>query len=121
VVLPLPVAVVSGAGRMVSRAHLHSSASRKPAMLKLNDPSLLKSQCHVDGAWIGEGVDAVDNPATGDLLAKVPRFGAEETTRRRRGRLARLQAWAKKTAKERSNILRKWFDLIIANTGRSRR
>ncbi|MGH6782601.1 MAG: hypothetical protein ACREB5_10925 [Sphingomonadaceae bacterium] len=49
-------------------------------MLKLNDPSLLKSQCYVDGAWTGSGVDAVENPATGVALATVPRFGADETT-----------------------------------------
>ena len=61
-------------------------------MLKLNDPSLLKSQCLVDGAWIGEGVDAVDNPATGEVLAKVPRFRRRRDDARRRGRVPRLQA-----------------------------
>ena len=84
-------------------------------MLKLNDPSLLKSQCHVDGAWIGEGVDAVDNPATGAVLAKVPRFGEAETTAAVEAASRAFKPWARKSAKERSVILRKWFDLIMAN------
>lgn len=49
-------------------------------MLTLSDPSLLKSTCYVNGTWIGEGVDPIDNPATGAVLAKVPRFGEAETT-----------------------------------------
>ena len=48
-------------------------------MLTLNDPTLLKNQCYVDGAWVGSGLDDVENPATGDVLARVPRFGATET------------------------------------------
>jgi succinate-semialdehyde dehydrogenase/glutarate-semialdehyde dehydrogenase len=84
-------------------------------MLKLNDPSLLKSQCHVDGVWTGEGVDAVDNPATGAVLAHVPRFGADETTAAVEAASRAFRPWARKAAKERSTILRKWFDLIMAN------
>lgn len=84
-------------------------------MLKLNDPSLLKSQCYVNGAWIGEGVDAIDNPATGEVLAKVPRFGAQETTEAVEAASRAFKPWAKKQAKERSAILRKWFELIMAN------
>ncbi len=84
-------------------------------MLQLNDPSLLKAQCHVDGAWLGAGVDAVDNPATGEILAKVPRFGADETTAAVEAAQRAFKPWAKKIAKERSTILRKWFELIMAN------
>jgi len=84
-------------------------------MLTLKDPSLLKSQCYVNGAWIGEGVDAVHNPATGDTLAKVPDFGAAETTAAVEAAEAAFKPWANKLAKERSAIMRRWFDLIMAN------
>ena len=47
--------------------------------MKLADPTLLKHQCLIDGAWVGEGVDAIHNPATGALIAKVPRFGHADT------------------------------------------
>ena len=76
-------------------------------MLKLNDPSLLKSQCLLDGAWIGEGVDAVDNPATGAVLAKVPRCGEAEATAAVEAAARAFKPWAKKSAKERSGVLRK--------------
>ena len=82
-------------------------------MLKLNDPSLLKSQCHVDGVWTGEGVDVVDNPATGAVLAKVPRFGADETTAAVEAASRAFRPWAGKTARQRSTILRKWYELIM--------
>ncbi|MBN9451327.1 MAG: NAD-dependent succinate-semialdehyde dehydrogenase [Bosea sp.] len=84
-------------------------------MLNLNDPSLLKSQCLVDGDWLGVAVDPVDNPATGAVLAKVPHFGAAEATTAVEAASRAFKPWAKKSAKERSVILRKWFDLIMAN------
>ncbi|MFC7397872.1 NAD-dependent succinate-semialdehyde dehydrogenase [Chelatococcus sp. GCM10030263] len=84
-------------------------------MLTLNDPTLLKSQCHVDGTWTGLGVDAIENPATGEVLAKVPRFGADETTASVEAASRAFKPWAKKSAKDRSQILRKWFELIMAN------
>jgi succinate-semialdehyde dehydrogenase / glutarate-semialdehyde dehydrogenase len=84
-------------------------------MLTLKDPSLLKSQCYVDGAWIGDGANAVDNPATGEILAKVPNFGAAETTTAVEAAERAFKPWAAKLAKERSAILRKWFELIMAN------
>jgi succinate-semialdehyde dehydrogenase/glutarate-semialdehyde dehydrogenase len=83
--------------------------------MKLADPTLLKSQCLIDGAWTGEGVDPVHNPASGALLASVPRFGADEATRAVEAAKRAFPAWAKKTAKERAIVMRRWFDLIIAN------
>jgi succinate-semialdehyde dehydrogenase/glutarate-semialdehyde dehydrogenase len=82
---------------------------------RLKDPSLLKEACYIDGAWVGTPVFAVNNPATGIELAKVPQLGAEETTRAVEAAERAFPAWAKNTAKQRSNILRKWFELIIAN------
>ena len=84
-------------------------------MLTLKDPTLLKSQCYVNGSWIGKGTDPIDNPATGDVLASVPRMGTAETTAAVEAADAAFKPWSKKLAKERSAIMRKWFDLIIAN------
>lgn len=83
--------------------------------LALKDPSLLKSQCYVNGAFVGEGTVDVTNPATGAVIAKVPNFGGAETADAIDAAEAAMPAWAARIAKERSNLLRKWFDLIIAN------
>jgi succinate-semialdehyde dehydrogenase/glutarate-semialdehyde dehydrogenase len=83
--------------------------------MKLNDPSLLVERCLVGGAWIGEPADAIDNPATGEILARVPRFGADETTQAIEKADEAFKSWSKRTAKERSVIMRRWFDLMIAN------
>jgi succinate-semialdehyde dehydrogenase/glutarate-semialdehyde dehydrogenase len=84
-------------------------------MLTLKDPSILKSQCYVNGQWIGEGTAIVDNPATGEVLAKVPDMGAAGAAAAVAAAGAAFGPWAKKLAKDRSAILRKWFDLIMAN------
>jgi succinate-semialdehyde dehydrogenase/glutarate-semialdehyde dehydrogenase len=82
---------------------------------RLKDPSLLREQCYIDGAWVGTPTFAVNNPATGVELAKVAQLGADETTKAVEAAERAFPAWAKQTAKQRSNILRKWFDLIVAN------
>src|SRR5271163_321473 len=83
--------------------------------MKLADPTLLKSQCLVDGKWVGKGVDPIDNPATGELIAKVPRFGHVEAVGAIEAAARAFTPWAKALPKERAQILRRWFDLIIAN------
>jgi succinate-semialdehyde dehydrogenase / glutarate-semialdehyde dehydrogenase len=86
--------------------------------MKLADPSLLKQQCLVGGQWIGaESGRTVDvrNPATGEQLGTVPDLGAAEARRAIAAAHAAMPAWAAKTAGERSRILRKWFDLMMAN------
>ncbi len=85
-------------------------------MLQLKDPSLLRTQCLVDGRWI-DGADTIGvrNPATGEIVASVPKLGADET---RAAIAAADKAWAPwraRTAKERAAILRKWFELLMAN------
>lgn len=82
--------------------------------MHLNDPTLLRPQCLIGGEWSGSPVDPVENPATGESIASVPRFGALEAEKAVAAAHAAFGPWAKKTAKERSAILRKWFDLIIA-------
>src|SRR3954470_495521 len=82
---------------------------------RLKDPSLLREQGYIDGAWVGTPTFAVNNPATGVELAKVAQLGADDATKAVEAASRAFPAWAKLTAKQRSNILRKWFDLIIAN------
>ena len=86
--------------------------------MKINDLKLLREQAYINGQWI-EADDgnrfAVTNPANGETIAEVSSLGQAETTRAIAAAQAALPAWRGKTAKERSNILRKWFDLIMAN------
>ncbi|MDA8430310.1 MAG: NADP-dependent succinate-semialdehyde dehydrogenase [Geobacteraceae bacterium] len=87
-------------------------------MLNLNDPALFRQQCYINGNWLtadrGTHID-VTNPATGEILGTIPGMGADETQRAIQGAEAALPGWRAKTAKERSIILRRWFDLILAN------
>src|SRR6202012_5726421 len=82
---------------------------------RLKDPSLLRDRCFIDGAWVGTPSRPVTNPVNGAELAKVPVMGAAETTQAVEAAERAFPAWAKFTAKQRSNIMRKWFDLIAAN------
>ena len=87
-------------------------------MLTLKDPSLLRQQCYVDGQWCDAddaGAIEVRNPATGEQIGTVPRMGAAETRRAIEAANAAWPAWRKKTARERSMILRKWYDLMLEN------
>ena len=86
--------------------------------MKLKDPSLLKTLAYVDGTWSKADSGAsfpVLNPATGEVLASVPDLGAAETRRAIEAANAAWPAWKAKTGKERANILRNWFNLIMAN------
>jgi succinate-semialdehyde dehydrogenase / glutarate-semialdehyde dehydrogenase len=88
------------------------------ASLKLKDRNLFRQQCYVDGQWVyaeGGKTLAVTNPATGELLGTVPNMGAAETRRAIEAANAAWPAWRAKTAKERSAILRKWAELMMAN------
>src|SRR5471030_1909894 len=97
------------------------SASRPPAnrqVLKLNDPTLLKSTAPLAGMWSaadsGETFP-VTNPASGQLLGDVPQMGAAETRRAIEAAQAALPGWRALAAKARAQILRRWHDLILAN------
>jgi succinate-semialdehyde dehydrogenase/glutarate-semialdehyde dehydrogenase len=88
------------------------------ASLKLADPKLLRNQCYIDGRWADADSGktlAVTNPATGELLGTVPNLGAAETRRAIEAANAAWPGWRAKTAKERSAMLRKWADLMMAN------
>ncbi|RFZ83634.1 aldehyde dehydrogenase family protein, partial [Shinella sp. WSJ-2] len=85
--------------------------------MTLKDPSLLRPAALVGTRWIeadGSGI-AVKNPATGELVGYVPKLGAAETKEAIDAAAAAQKGWAARTAKERSGILRKWFELMIDN------
>jgi succinate-semialdehyde dehydrogenase/glutarate-semialdehyde dehydrogenase len=92
--------------------------TKPTANIKLSNPDLLKQQCLVKDGWHGasdqETLD-VNNPFNGDLIGTVPSLTTEDVN----GAVAYSHeaqiAWAAKTAKERSELLQKWADLIDAN------
>jgi succinate-semialdehyde dehydrogenase/glutarate-semialdehyde dehydrogenase len=78
----------------------------------------LHTSAFLDGQWVGADSGAtveVRNPATGDVLGTVPKMGAAETRRAIEAAARAMPAWAKKTAKERAQILRRWHDLMMEN------
>jgi succinate-semialdehyde dehydrogenase/glutarate-semialdehyde dehydrogenase len=87
-------------------------------MMKLKDPSLLRQQCYVNGAWIDAAGGAklpVTNPATGEQLGTVPAINAAGTEAAITAAHKAFPIWSAKTAKERAVILRRWYELIMAN------
>ena len=82
----------------------------------LKDPSLLKTDALINGQWIaGASRFAVHDPATGAKLVDVANLGPQDAQAAIAAANAAWPAWRSKTAKERSSILRKWFDLLMAN------
>lgn len=85
---------------------------------ELKDSRLFREACYVDGQWrqaaSGQTI-AVDNPATREIIGHVPKMSDSETRHVIEAAKAALHAWSKKTAKERAAVLRRWFDLMIAN------
>jgi succinate-semialdehyde dehydrogenase/glutarate-semialdehyde dehydrogenase len=87
-------------------------------MMKLKDPQLLREKAYLNGEWVGADSGAVfevTNPATGAVLARVPDMLEGEARRAIEAAAAAWPAWAAKTAKERAAVLRKWYELIMAN------
>ncbi len=88
-------------------------------MLNLQDASLLRTQCLIDGQWVGAvgsgQTIAVTNPATGAHIATVPRFGAAQARQAIEAANRAWPAWRARTAKERAALLRRWYELILAN------
>ena len=87
-------------------------------MLSLSDPTLLRQACYLNGTWCAADSGAVltvTNPASGEQLGTIPKMGTMETRRAVEAAGAALPAWRAKTAKERAVILRRWFELMMAN------
>ena len=87
-------------------------------MLNLKDASLFRQQCYIDGQWLnadGGETLSIRNPATGEALGTVPKMLAAETARAIAAANAAWPAWRAKTAAERGNLLRRWYELMLAN------
>lgn len=86
--------------------------------ITLQDPSLLQSQAYINGQWVDADDGAtftVTNPANGEHLADVASVGAAETRRAIEAAEVAMQDWKAQPAKTRSAVLRRWFELIMAN------
>ncbi|OLP46341.1 NAD-dependent succinate-semialdehyde dehydrogenase [Rhizobium oryziradicis] len=86
---------------------------------QLKDPSLAIDKALIAGSWLdasesGKTFD-VTNPSTGDVVATLPDMGRSETARAIDAAYKAQKLWAAKTGKERANVLRKLFDLLVAN------
>jgi succinate-semialdehyde dehydrogenase/glutarate-semialdehyde dehydrogenase len=87
-------------------------------MIKLQDASLWKERAFIAGNWLSADsgqTTEIRNPANGELLGSVPHMGGAETRRAIEAAHSALPSWSKKTAAERAKIMRRWFDLMLAN------
>ena len=88
------------------------------ANLPLKDVDLFRQQAYLGGRWCDADSGAtvkVNNPATGEILGTVPKMGANETWRAVEAAKDAFGEWSRKPAKERSILMRRWYDLIMAN------
>src|SRR5882757_6898048 len=88
------------------------------AAVNLKDMRLFREACYVDGKWIQAASGAtvgVDNPATGEIIGKVPKLSGGETRHAIEAANEAFKPWSARTAKERAIVLRKWFDLMMEN------
>jgi succinate-semialdehyde dehydrogenase/glutarate-semialdehyde dehydrogenase len=86
--------------------------------MKLRDPDLLRTRAFIDGKWVdaaGGATLAVVNPATREPLGTVPDMGVPDTRRAIEAAGAAFPMWAALTARERAAILRRWYELLMAN------
>jgi succinate-semialdehyde dehydrogenase/glutarate-semialdehyde dehydrogenase len=90
--------------------------SRVTKLLRNRD--LFREACYIDGRWVagdpGRTIQ-VDDPATGEVIGTVPRLGPAETKQAIDAAAAAFPEWRARTAKERSVVLRRWFELIMSN------
>ncbi len=85
-------------------------------LTKLQDPHLLQTKSLLNGQWVsGSSRFAVHDPATGQLLAEVANLGPQEAQTAIAAAAGAWPAWRNTTAKQRSQILRRWFELLMAH------
>jgi succinate-semialdehyde dehydrogenase/glutarate-semialdehyde dehydrogenase len=84
----------------------------------LQDLRLFRQACYIDGTWVeataGNEIK-VDDPSTGEIIGSVPKMGAAQTRQAIEAAARAFPAWRSRTAKERASVLRRWFDLMVAN------
>jgi len=85
--------------------------------MRLNDSTLLRSQSYVNGQWLpgSSGQIEVVNPANGQIVATVNNAGVDDTTAAVDAAAEAFKSWSKITAKERAQLLRRWYQLILEN------
>jgi succinate-semialdehyde dehydrogenase/glutarate-semialdehyde dehydrogenase len=84
--------------------------------MKLNNRSLFRGDAFIDGEWVSAKQRfAVTNPATGEEIGSVAALGAEETSIAISAAHRAFAQWRNKTAKERAQILKRWFALVMQN------
>ena len=86
--------------------------------LQLRDTGLLREQAYINGQWVSiesSGVEPIPviNPATGEVIAHVPRMGEAETVKAVEAAELAMISWRRRTAKERAVLLRRWHDLML--------
>jgi succinate-semialdehyde dehydrogenase/glutarate-semialdehyde dehydrogenase len=85
---------------------------------QLNDEALYRTKSFINGLWVDADDGAtleVTNPVNGDVLARVAKVGASETRTAIKAAASAMSVWRAVPAKVRSNILRDWFNLIMAH------
>jgi succinate-semialdehyde dehydrogenase/glutarate-semialdehyde dehydrogenase len=106
-----------GAGSAPAWSHLESEYEGG-CVIELKDAGLYRQQAYIGGQWVsahGGAVHEIRNPASGQVIARVPDCGGEETRRAVEAAQAALPAWRARTAKERAAVLRRWFDLLMTH------
>jgi succinate-semialdehyde dehydrogenase/glutarate-semialdehyde dehydrogenase len=83
----------------------------------IKDRELFREACYIDGRWIpaGSATIPVDDPATGEIIGVVPKLGRAETREAIDAAARALPSWRVRTGKERAQVLRRWYELIMAN------
>jgi len=87
-------------------------------MIQLKNPALLRPQCLVNGEWVqaqNRGVIEVNNPSTGNIIASVPAMSAQDAENAVAAAQTAFGSWSRLAARERTTLLRRWFDLIVAH------
>ncbi|KAI5465701.1 Aldehyde/histidinol dehydrogenase [Mariannaea sp. PMI_226] len=90
----------------------------RPCLLKLDDPSLLKEACYVNGQWVDAKSGktfGVDNPSTQEELGRCPEFDGQDTEAAIQAASAAFPTYRKTPARQRARLLRRWYDLMIEN------
>ncbi len=84
----------------------------------LKDSTLWRTGAYIDGAWVTStphGTYPLHNPATGELLVELPRCQEAETDRAIEAADRAFRTWRETSAQHRADVLRRWFDLLVAN------
>ncbi|CAI5993985.1 unnamed protein product [Closterium sp. NIES-64] len=116
---PHSTAPLASTSASTAPAMATKSARAAEALQRVKDAGLFRDQCLIGDSWVGPRdagptMDVV-NPATGDLITRIPNHGYDETRQAIAAASAAFPDWSSRSAKERAAVLRKWYDLIVAN------